>query len=189
MSKRQHLKNKCWNFIFYKFISIFGVLNVHSERGGHVVLWFAKLSLMHLMIQSCKDRFECLFSHHTNWAVMTRFCGCWSLCCSPLWNSTSVLLLAASMKCTRGFQAAAWTTHVIQLWDFNHERMWEGNITQDLSWSSLSCPWTSCTIIISGYLWPAWSCLFSCIIHDLKAQELLVCGQEIEAGFAVATPE
>lgn len=55
----QHLKDKFWNFIFYKFIFIFGVLNVQSvEEVVLWCLWFAVLIFLHLMVQLCKDRFE-----------------------------------------------------------------------------------------------------------------------------------
>lgn len=55
----QHLKDKFWNFIFYKFIFIFGVLNVQTvEEVVMWCLWFAVLVFMHLMVQLCKDRFE-----------------------------------------------------------------------------------------------------------------------------------
>lgn len=56
---KQHLKDKFWNFIFYKFIFIFGVLNVQTvEEVVMWCLWFAVLVFMHLMVQLCKDRFE-----------------------------------------------------------------------------------------------------------------------------------
>ncbi|EPY84765.1 hypothetical protein CB1_000445037 [Camelus ferus] len=55
----QHLKDKFWNFIFYKFIFIFGVLNVQTvEEVVMWCLWFAGLVFLHLMVQLCKDRFE-----------------------------------------------------------------------------------------------------------------------------------
>lgn len=55
----QHLKDKFWNFIFYKFIFIFGVLNVQTvEEVVMWCLWFAALIFLHLMVQLCKDRFE-----------------------------------------------------------------------------------------------------------------------------------
>jgi len=60
----QHLKDKFWNFIFYKFIFIFGVLNV--QRVDEVVLWclwFSMLIFLHLMVQLCKDRFEYVRTH------------------------------------------------------------------------------------------------------------------------------
>lgn len=55
----QHLKDKFWNFVFYKFIFIFGVLNVQTvEEVVLWCLWFAVLIFLHLMVQLCKDRFE-----------------------------------------------------------------------------------------------------------------------------------
>lgn len=55
----QHLKDKFWNFIFYKFIFIFGVLNVQTvEEVVMWCLWFSALVFLHLMVQVCKDRFE-----------------------------------------------------------------------------------------------------------------------------------
>ncbi|XP_071613194.1 E3 ubiquitin-protein ligase AMFR isoform X2 [Heliangelus exortis] len=59
VSERQHLKDKFWNFIFYKFIFIFGVLNVQTvEEVVMWCLWFSGLVFLHLMVQLCKDRFE-----------------------------------------------------------------------------------------------------------------------------------
>ncbi|KAJ8272168.1 hypothetical protein COCON_G00110270 [Conger conger] len=59
VSEKQHLKDKFWNFIFYKFIFIFGVLNVQTvEEVVTWCLWFALLVFLHLMVQLCKDRFE-----------------------------------------------------------------------------------------------------------------------------------
>lgn len=55
----QHLKDKFWNFIFYKFIFIFGVLNVQTvDEVVMWCLWFSALVFLHLMVQLCKDRFE-----------------------------------------------------------------------------------------------------------------------------------
>lgn len=70
----QHLKDKFWNFIFYKFIFIFGVLNVQNlEEVISWCLWFAVLVFLHLMVQLCKDRFEYV-------GLATRGRCCWSLC-------------------------------------------------------------------------------------------------------------
>ncbi|XP_039209757.1 E3 ubiquitin-protein ligase AMFR isoform X2 [Crotalus tigris] len=61
VSERQHLKDKFWNFIFYKFIFIFGVLNVQTvDEVVMWCLWFSGLVFLHLMVQLCKDRFEYL---------------------------------------------------------------------------------------------------------------------------------
>lgn len=59
VSERQHLKDKFWNFVFYKFIFVFGVLNV--QYMDEVVLWwawFTALGFLSLLSQLCKDRFE-----------------------------------------------------------------------------------------------------------------------------------
>jgi hypothetical protein len=55
----QHMKDKFWNFIFYKFIFVFGIVNVQYLH--EIVLWvswFSALGFLHLMQQLCKDRFE-----------------------------------------------------------------------------------------------------------------------------------
>lgn len=59
VSEQQHLKDKFWNFIFYKFIFIFGVINV--QYMDEVLLWcswFAVLGFSNLLCQLSKDRFE-----------------------------------------------------------------------------------------------------------------------------------
>lgn len=61
VSERQHLKDKFWNFVFYKFIFVFGVLNV--QYMDEVILWcawFTALGFLSLLSQLSKDRFEYL---------------------------------------------------------------------------------------------------------------------------------
>ncbi|XP_022668570.1 E3 ubiquitin-protein ligase AMFR-like isoform X2 [Varroa destructor] len=61
ISEEQHLKDKFWNFVFYKFIFIFGVLNVqHVEQVIAWVVWFSLLGFLHLMTTLSKDRFQYL---------------------------------------------------------------------------------------------------------------------------------
>ncbi|TKS73804.1 E3 ubiquitin-protein ligase AMFR [Collichthys lucidus] len=61
VSEKQHLKDKIWNFIFYKFIFGFSVLNVQMvEEVVMWWLWFSVLVFLHLMVQLCRDRFEYL---------------------------------------------------------------------------------------------------------------------------------
>ena len=58
VSEYQHLKDKIGNFLFYKFIFVFGVLNV--QYMDEVVLWltwFTALGFLGLLSQLCKDRF------------------------------------------------------------------------------------------------------------------------------------
>lgn len=59
VSEQQHLKDKFWNFVFYKFIFIFGVINV--QYIDEVLLWcswFSLLGFLQLLSQLSKDRFE-----------------------------------------------------------------------------------------------------------------------------------
>lgn len=55
----QHLKDKFWNYLFYKFIFVFGVINVQNM--DEVILWytwFVILGFLQLLALVCKDRFE-----------------------------------------------------------------------------------------------------------------------------------
>lgn len=53
------MKDKFWNFIFYKFIFVFGIVNVQNiYETVFWVSWFTALGFLHLMAQLCKDRFE-----------------------------------------------------------------------------------------------------------------------------------
>ena len=55
----QHIKDKFWNFVFYKFIFIFGVMNVQNmDEVVYWCAWFSILGFLHLMAQLCKNRFE-----------------------------------------------------------------------------------------------------------------------------------
>ncbi|XP_043227982.1 E3 ubiquitin-protein ligase AMFR-like [Amphibalanus amphitrite] len=61
VSEQTQLKDKFWNFVFYKFIFVFGVINV--QHMDEVVLWcswFSALGFLHLLTQLCRDRFEYL---------------------------------------------------------------------------------------------------------------------------------
>ncbi|OCT82272.1 hypothetical protein XELAEV_18024792mg [Xenopus laevis] len=144
VGERQHLKDKFWNFIFYKFIFIFGVLNVQTvEEVVLWFLWFAGLLFLHLMVQLCKDRFEYLsFSPTTPMSCHVRVLVLLNImllaCCS-------LAVLCAVAGYTHGMHTLAFmaaecmlvttrTTHVvlryvIHLWDLNHEGTWEGKGT------------------------------------------------------------
>ncbi|XP_041652141.1 E3 ubiquitin-protein ligase AMFR-like [Cheilinus undulatus] len=140
VSEKQHLKDKFWNFIFYKFIFVFGVLNVQTV--DEVVmwwLWFAVLVFLHLLVQLCKDRFEYLsfspttpLSSHARvillLVVLLLCCGGLATLCSRLARSqgrhTTAFMAAECMLVT------VRTTHVmfrysIHLWDVNQESSWD----------------------------------------------------------------
>ena len=59
VSEEQHVKDKFWNYLFYKFIFVFGIINVQFL--DEVVLWcawFSVLGFLQLLAQLGKDRFE-----------------------------------------------------------------------------------------------------------------------------------
>ncbi|KAM7057764.1 E3 ubiquitin-protein ligase AMFR isoform 3-T3 [Molossus nigricans] len=150
VSERQHLKDKFWNFIFYKFIFIFGVLNVQTV--GEVVmwcLWFAGLVFLHLMVQLCKDRFEYLsFSPTTPMsshgrvlsllmAMLLSCCGLAVICCVTGYihgMHTLAFMAVESLLVT------VRTAHVILRY-----------------------------LATSGYLWPAWSSSCSCVTCFMRS--------------------
>ncbi|KAK9971744.1 hypothetical protein ABG768_025095 [Culter alburnus] len=66
MNEKQNLKGKIRNFLFYKFIFLFGVLNVQTERELAMwCVWCSALLFLQLLAQLCKDRFEYLSSSST----------------------------------------------------------------------------------------------------------------------------
>lgn len=88
ISEQQHLKDKFWNFIFYKFIFVFGVVNVQFLH--EVVLWvswFSILGFLHLLSQLCKDRFEYLSFSPT----------------TPGWSHFRLVSLLSAIFTTSGF--------------------------------------------------------------------------------------
>ncbi|KAH0619481.1 hypothetical protein JD844_000138 [Phrynosoma platyrhinos] len=90
VSERQHLKDKFWNFIFYKFIFIFGVLNVQTvEEVVMWCLWFSGLVFLHLMVQLCKDRFEysLLVTVRTVHVILRYVIHLWDLNHEGTWES------------------------------------------------------------------------------------------------------
>ncbi|XP_072236404.1 E3 ubiquitin-protein ligase AMFR-like isoform X1 [Leuresthes tenuis] len=144
VSEKQHLKDKFWNFIFYKFIFIFGVLNVQTvEEVVMWCLWFSALVFLHLMVQLCKDRFEYLsFSPSTPMNSHVRvLCLLVSLLLDCCGLAVVCGLLGASHGMhTLSFMAAECllvtvrTGHVIMrysihLWDLNHPGTWESKGT------------------------------------------------------------
>jgi len=67
----QQIQDRFWNFIFYKFIFIFGVLNV--QKFNEVMwwtAWFTLLGFFHLFTQLCKDRFEYVSISHIIWSPL-----------------------------------------------------------------------------------------------------------------------
>ncbi|KAL4642193.1 E3 ubiquitin-protein ligase AMFR-like isoform X2 [Arapaima gigas] len=144
VSEKQHLKDKFWNFVFYKFIFIFGVLNVQTvEEVVLWCLWFAMLIFLHLMVQLCKDRFEYLsFSPTTPMSSHMRvltLLGSMLLCgfglavlCAlvgPAYGMHTVSFMAAEVKVCDFKGMLYFSRYSFHLWDLNHEGTWEGKGT------------------------------------------------------------
>uniref|UniRef100_A0A8D2ITK2 E3 ubiquitin-protein ligase AMFR n=1 Tax=Varanus komodoensis TaxID=61221 RepID=A0A8D2ITK2_VARKO len=144
VSERQHLKDKFWNFIFYKFIFIFGVLNVQTvEEVVTWCLWFSALVFLHLMVQLCKDRFEYLSFSPTT--PMNSHARVLVLLVAMLLSCCGLALVCGGVGCAHGMHTLSFmaaesllvtvrTVHVIlryiiHLWDLNHEGTWESKGT------------------------------------------------------------
>ncbi|KAG8437666.1 hypothetical protein GDO86_008394 [Hymenochirus boettgeri] len=144
VGERQHLKDKFWNFIFYKFIFIFGVLNVQTvEEVVLWFLWFAGLVFLHLMVQLCKDRFEYLsFSPTTPMschvrvlvllnAMLLACCGLAVLCAFAGYahGMHTLAFMAAECMLVTTRTSHVILRYIIHLWDLNHDGTWEGKGT------------------------------------------------------------
>ncbi|CAH1977669.1 unnamed protein product [Acanthoscelides obtectus] len=88
VSEQQQLRDKFWNFVFYKFIFVFGIINV--QYIDEVLLWcswFSLLGFLNLLSQLSKDRFEYLsFSPRT-----------------PFWSHFKLMVLLAVIFAISGF--------------------------------------------------------------------------------------
>ena len=63
--EEQHMRDKFWNFVFYKFIFVFGVMNVQEMQEMLCwCVWFAVLGTLLLTEQLCKDRFQFVSQSH-----------------------------------------------------------------------------------------------------------------------------
>ncbi|CAH1778722.1 unnamed protein product [Owenia fusiformis] len=140
VSEQQHIKDKFWNFVFYKFIFIFGVLNVQDmTEVVYWSAWFSILGFLHLLAQLCKDRFEYLsFSPSTaQWThvrllsllfVIQFTCSCLMLVCVFLgmhlgintfcfMGAEVVLLMLKTMFVI--------SRYIIHLYDIHLNTVWE----------------------------------------------------------------
>uniref|UniRef100_H2M8V3 E3 ubiquitin-protein ligase AMFR n=1 Tax=Oryzias latipes TaxID=8090 RepID=H2M8V3_ORYLA len=142
VSEKQHLKDKFWNFIFYKFIFIFGVLNVQTvEEVVMWCLWFSALVFLHLMVQLCKDRFEYLsFSPSTPMSSHVRVL---CLLVSLLLDCCGLAVVCGFLGASHGMHTLSFMaaeskilltyfvsfSYSIHLWDLNHPGTWESKGT------------------------------------------------------------
>lgn len=139
--EHQHIKDKFWNFVFYKFIFIFGVLNV--QEMDEIILWcswFSVLGFLHILAQLCKDRFEYFSSSPatpatTHFKVLLLLTVIHITCLTLLGIAILVGYFYTGVN-TFAFMAAECllllikTLYVIvrygiHLWDITHEGVWE----------------------------------------------------------------
>eukprot|EP00057_Strongylocentrotus_purpuratus_P033693 XP_792411.2 PREDICTED: E3 ubiquitin-protein ligase AMFR [Strongylocentrotus purpuratus] len=138
--ERQHLRDKLWNFSFYKLIVVFGVLNVQTlEELVLWVGWFAILAFLHGFAQLSKDRFEYLAfspttSSKTHSLVISLLCliltvtcalmaGSFYLCYELDWNLLFFMLAECILVSIRAIFVLA--RYAIHLYDLHHEGVWE----------------------------------------------------------------
>ncbi|KAJ8303621.1 hypothetical protein KUTeg_020017 [Tegillarca granosa] len=99
--EQQHLKDKFWNFLFYKFIFIFGVMNVQTME--EVVEWVAWFTLS--------------FSPMTSSWVHVRLL---SLLCCIFLSCSGLLCLILGIR-----TSYVVCRYLIHLYDVNNEGVWE----------------------------------------------------------------
>ncbi|CAM1154210.1 AMFR (predicted) [Pycnogonum litorale] len=106
VSEQQHIKDKFWNFVFYKFIFIFGVLNVRFMFEMLMWCgWFSVLGFLHIFAQLCKDRcdYVCFSPATPKWTHIKLM----SLLLSIFLVATSLLILCIFVGFTTSFSTFA----------------------------------------------------------------------------------
>uniref|UniRef100_A0A8C1U2G8 E3 ubiquitin-protein ligase AMFR n=1 Tax=Cyprinus carpio TaxID=7962 RepID=A0A8C1U2G8_CYPCA len=205
VSEKQHLKDKFWNFVFYKFIFIFGVLNV--QRVEEVVLWclwFSVLIFLHLMVQLCKDRFEYLsFSPTTPMSSHVRVLALLAsvlACCGGLAVLCALVGHLHSMH-TVAFMAAENTVRCV-----HREGTWE-NKSSNIYYTDFSMELTILCLdlmhhihmLLFGNIWLSMASLvifmqLRYLFHEVQRRirrhkNYLRVIDNMESRFAVATPD
>ncbi|XP_070575002.1 E3 ubiquitin-protein ligase AMFR-like [Ptychodera flava] len=186
VSERQHLKDKFWNFLFHKFIFVFGVMNVQSM--GEIFLWstwFSILGFLHLLTQMSKDRFEYLsFSPTTpRWThirVLTLLSiillTCVSLMGVSIWVGVQLglhLFAFMSAECVLLTIKTLYVVirYAIHLWDLNHDGLWE-NRSAYVYYTELSMELSALTVDFFHHLHMLlWANIF------LSMASLVICMQ------------
>ncbi|XP_052816221.1 E3 ubiquitin-protein ligase AMFR-like [Mya arenaria] len=144
VSEQQHVRDKFWNFLFYKFIFVFGVMNVQTmEEVVLWVAWFTVLGFFHLLTQLAKDRFEYVsFSPTTPRLVHVKLlsllcviilscCGLLALCVyTGLQNGITIFAFMAAecllLAIRTLYVVARYCLHLV---DMNLEGVWENRAT------------------------------------------------------------
>lgn len=142
--EEQHMRDKFWNFVFYRFIFVFGVMNVQEMQEMLCwCVWFAVLGTLLLTEQLCKDRFQFLsFSPNTpasSHAKIIILLSTVILCCAGLFMVCAIVgwqfgFNHFTFLFSEVFILFARTLHtiiryIIHLWDMHHDGTWENRNT------------------------------------------------------------
>nr|CAB3221434.1 E3 ubiquitin-protein ligase AMFR [Phallusia mammillata] len=189
----QHMKDKFWNFVFYKFIFVFGVMNVQSLHEALIwVSWFTAIAFLLLLTKLCKDRFEFLsFSPNTpmyfHWKVIGLLVFL-LVCCAALtvlsvtyifpystFNEETFDYHSLTFMLTECIIISVKAVHVIMrylihLYDIQHEELWERKATlvyhTDLCMELLSLSINfvhHLHMLFSGNIWLSMASLVICM--------------------------
>lgn len=151
VSENQHIKDQFWNFIFLKFIFIFGVLNLESlNEVAKWTTWFSIIGFLSIHSQVCKDRFEYLsfsastpFKNHIKVLLLLVFIqlACTVILLAPLFINISSVSIGLFLF-AESFGLFLRTLYVISryvfhLWDVNNLAQWnnKGTITYYVDFS------------------------------------------------------
>ncbi|GFW28107.1 e3 ubiquitin-protein ligase AMFR [Trichonephila clavipes] len=216
--EQQHIKDKFWNFVFYKFIFIFGVMNV--QYMDEVLMWcgwFSFVGAFHLLSTLCKDRFEYLsFSPTTpKWAHLRLFSLIFFILAVSV-SLCTIVGLYANLNIFF-FMAAEWTLviirtvyvlvrYIIYLYDITYEGVWE-NRGVFTYYCELACELSSLVIDFLHHVHMLlWRNIFlsvasliicmqlRCFINDIQRKILrhknyLRVSRHLENNFSLATKE
>ncbi|EDV26081.1 uncharacterized protein TRIADDRAFT_24155, partial [Trichoplax adhaerens] len=144
VSEQQHLKDKFWNFVFYKFIFIFGVLNVQKlSEVGMWCAWFSLVGFLHFFTQLCRDRFDYLtfsatFNTGTHGRVLLLLLGILGSCFTLMGisyhvglevglNTFAFMIVECFLLALNALNCLI--RYGIHLWDIGHEGVWENRGT------------------------------------------------------------
>ncbi|XP_067927923.1 E3 ubiquitin-protein ligase AMFR-like isoform X2 [Watersipora subatra] len=175
VSEIQQLKEKFWNFVFYKFIFVFGVLNVHYMHETCLwTAWYSLLCFFQLLAQLCRFRFEYLScspatpkSQHVKLVFLLTLIFLASICLAAgaivvglytNWNVSGFLAAECLLLIIKTVYVII--KYIIYLVDLNHEGLWEtrGVITY---YTELICEIAALAIELLHYLHMViWSNIF-----------------------------
>ncbi|OTF76745.1 E3 ubiquitin-protein ligase AMFR-like protein, partial [Euroglyphus maynei] len=139
-SEQQLLRDKFWNFLLYKFIFVFSVINV--QYMDELILWcawFSILGFMFLLTNLCKERFSFLMNTPTISRI--EHIKLLTLLISLLISTLPLFIIACLVGYHTSFSIGIFLfceislislrtlqcliLYLIHLWDLRHDTIWE----------------------------------------------------------------